>query len=658
MKRFLEAKTILQTREQYDPRVHIPVDGVMVHPHNELPHNPAPFHASWAQKTACVGRMFFSDSDDLNEYWSGKWDGESHEDEVEMKSDGEPMRCSDIRPYLVATDGWINYLYQRKVSPSLDLGTAAIIPEEPIGHTFTGYEKETRRMYEALYGEPWEDPKQSPLVHTRLAEMKARLYYKLESELCTQTKQRAAQEGRPIDFVVPIHSIFSNKANQLTAPLGLSLQNPEFDGFIGQIWTGPIRWCLSQYDSDDKSFFSSAFALYEYFVQLVNGTGKKLWLLTDPVEDDPHHTWEEFRTWYQEGVAAMLMMREVNSYEVMPWPERIFLPTTFTPGIDDQVDNPTLPDYFTLVLSITQALQDMPEGGEWIDGTDEIGLGIAVADSAMWVPHEENCLQGHYGLRIPLLERGVLARNFVMERAVDPDYADQFKVVVLSYEEWWPYDDAMQDHLTGWVQRGGTLIMLGQGGGGGRALLDRLDNNRGAGMVLGDETSPRAFADPIEFETVYRPLLEAAGISCEHRDGFAMRRGDYMIARALNKELPMAGHFVDVFSPDLSVCEDPAVAAGTCGLFKQFDPASEPSVIHSTCRLMEQSFEEGVLRFTICGPLETDFTARVSLGDYTCEEACDSIRKENGTLKLTGANSPGGVTVELNLILKEELACV
>ena len=73
---------------------------------------------------------------------------------------------------------------------------------------------------------------------------------------------------------------------------------------------------------------------------------------------------------------------------------------------------------------------------------------------------------------------------------------------------------------------------------------------------------------------------------------------------------------------------------------------------------MEQSFENGTLRFKIRGPQETRFTARISLGNYTCAEENDSICDENGTLKVTGSNSPDGVTVELKLILKEELACV
>ncbi len=181
--------------------------------------------------------------------------------------------------------------------------------------------------------------------------------------------------------------------------------------------------------------------------------------------------------------------------------------------------------------------------------------------------------------------------------------------------------------------------------------------------MLCHEASPKSFADSVEFEAIYKPLLEKTGIQVERCDGFSMRRGDYVIAHALGEDLQMQGTFVDVFSPDLEVCEDVVVSAGTGGLFKCFDPAAAPSVIHSTCGLMEQGFEDGTLCFSIRGPQETAFTVRVSLGEYSFSEFRSPdenilIYEEGGTLKITGRNSPEGVSVEIALNLKEELCRV
>ena len=130
-----------------------------------------------------------------------------------------------------------------------------------------------------------------------------------------------------------------------------SLTINQIDGYIGQVWTGPINWSLRQYDSSDKSFFASAYLLYDYFSELVEGTGKRLWLLTDPVEDDPGHGWSEYEEWYKHCVVAKLMFPQVESFEVMPWPERIFLPGRKTGG-----GTPAPENFRVVILSVIQAL--------------------------------------------------------------------------------------------------------------------------------------------------------------------------------------------------------------------------------------------------------------------------------------------------------------
>ena len=112
--------------------------------------------------------------------------------------------------------------------------------------------------------------------------------------------------------------------------------------------------------------------------------------------------WAEFTKWYKTCSVAMLFMEDVDSYEVMPWPARIFLPGFGTGG-----GTPAPEEFRRLVLSITQALQEMPLGGEWIGGCENDAIGVAVADSAMWQPHARPVLQALYGPILPLLHRGV-----------------------------------------------------------------------------------------------------------------------------------------------------------------------------------------------------------------------------------------------------------
>ena len=47
----------------------------------------------------------------------------------------------------------------------------------------------------------------------------------------------------------------------------------------------------------------------------------------------------------------MLFMKDVDSYEVMPWPERTFLSTSFTPGLNDVAEEKTPKD---MILEINK----------------------------------------------------------------------------------------------------------------------------------------------------------------------------------------------------------------------------------------------------------------------------------------------------------------
>ena len=73
----------------------------------------------------------------------------------------------------------------------------------------------------------------------------------------------------------------------------MSVGTNNIDGYIGQVWTGPINWALNSYNASDESFFGSAYALYDFFTQLTIGTDRELWLLVDPVEDEADELGEE-----------------------------------------------------------------------------------------------------------------------------------------------------------------------------------------------------------------------------------------------------------------------------------------------------------------------------------------------------------------------------
>lgn len=676
---FGDCKTIFQTNTGFDPRLGIAVDGVIVHRHaasfaGELD--------SWRQQGFAAGRMFFADSDAGNDYWKGKWDVTPHPQDVERDQAGNVVLCAGIRPYMLPTEGWIRYL-EDMTRQSLAAGAEAILPEEPLAHVFTGYEESFKTLWQKRYGRPWQGQHESAEARFLTAQLKNELYIELERRLLEVTKKSAGSGSRTPAFILPIHSIYSNIAAQLVAPLGTSTNLP-IDGYIGQIWTGPVNWALGHYDSPGKSFFGSAFVLYDFFTQLAVGSERKMWLLIDPVEDNPDHAWAEFREWYQHGVAAMLMMKDTDRYEIMPWPDRIFLPGYGTGG-----KTPAPENYRIVILSVTQVLQEVPLGGQWEttgEATIGEGIGVAMADTLMWQRHSGPWLQGAYGMLLPLVERGIPVSSVVLERAKEPKYLKRFKVIVLFYEDFKPADATMNESLAAWVKGGGSLIVLGKDG----DELDRCENfwwhkqgfasplahllsllgdtkaaswKFGSGSVSRSDVPPRRFGNSTAVEQDYLPLVDAAwkqatSQSLSHSGNLIMRRGPFVICRAETKPVKFSGRLLDVFDPALNIHDGIELTPGQSGLFRdvQADIASgSPKVLHATHRLMSQSTDSGVLRFVVRGPAETPAVVRIvwpkdkpleiSATDPDGKSLVVSSDRDDTTTLLRFANHPQGVAV-------------
>ena len=685
---FLEAKTIFQTNTAYDERLAIAVDGVVVHRHGgEF----TKAMQSWRDSGFTVGRMFFADSDAANAYWTGKWDGVERPQDVERDQEGKVVLCSGVRPYMLPTEGWIRYL-EEMTDTSLAAGAAAILPEEPLAHVFTGYEKSFAELWLTRYGQAWQPQHASARARFLTAQLKNELYIKLEERLLKRTLQFEKASGKNIAFVLPIHSLYSNIAAQLVAPLGTSTNLSGIDGYIGQIWTGPVNWAMGCYDSPRKDFFTSAYVLYDYFTQLAVESDKKLWLLVDPVEDNPDHEWSEFAQWYKHCIAAMLLMDEVDSYEIMPWPDRIFLPGYGTGG-----GTPAPEDYRVTILAVTQALQEIPTGGKWLAhnpsglaGVDSVngGIGIAIADTLMWQRLEHPRLQGVYSLLLPLVERGIPVSSFLLEQLDDRAYMSRFSVIVLSYENFKPLAASMNIALAEWVKAGGALVILGGDG-------DELDQSSGFwwrdlgfesplkhllaqlksegeacwrfgdGWVIRSDISPRAFADPCETERTYLPLLDSALKKANRGPlktpcAFLMQRGPFVIAHAADGKIEIPGKLIDIFDPDLAFCENVRIAPGQSGLYRDVADIikrAEPALLHTTHRLISQEYKSGILRFTIRGPAKTPAVARVLLPkpesakitatDADGETVKIDARRDGETIRLKFPNNPRGVTVEI-----------
>jgi len=157
-------------------------------------------------------------------------------------------------------------------------------------------------------------------------------------------------------------------------------------------------------------------------MNLVRGTGRRVWFLNDPVEDNPDHDWTDYRVNWESTMVASLLQPDVWRFEVAPWPERVFggrYPSRLKP----EERKPMPPEYATEVQTVMNALNDMNQRQvEWDCGTT--GIGLIVSDSLMFERGEPTPSDPHlshvYGLALPLLKRGMPVTPVQLENLTLP----------------------------------------------------------------------------------------------------------------------------------------------------------------------------------------------------------------------------------------------
>lgn len=356
--------TLFQTNSPYDPRIDLKTDFMLFHGHG------APFGEidqaiqSWRLAGYPVHRMFFIGSDAGRIYTGGQADGAPHPGDIETDAAGQPIRVGD-RPYMVPTAGWLSYLKDH-IRRAIDSGAEGIWPEEPLLHAAGGYSPAFQAAWQEAYKTPWQAPHSSPETFFRASRLKADLYYRAVDELLRYTKEYARQKGREVKFVLPVHSPLSMAAGNMVFPHAAASRLP-LDGLVAQVWTGPARHPLTYEGKAESEFFESSWMHYSYFANLMDGVANKpLYFLADPVEDDPSYSWAQYRQWYQGVLGASLFFPQAAGYEVMPWPDRIYLPGRRMGG---GTSGPA--PYLTQLSNLTAALKDLPatEAGPWQGGT-------------------------------------------------------------------------------------------------------------------------------------------------------------------------------------------------------------------------------------------------------------------------------------------------
>lgn len=462
---------------------------------------------------------------EYQDYLYGEYDGKNHWDESQMDRHGKHIKHGKEVPYMSPTVAFAGYLTE-KLKIAVDAGVEAIHMEEPEFWDQGGYSEAFKREYLLYYREPWQAPHLSLDARYKSSKLKAYLYARTISHIGAALKEYALTKyGRVLRFYIPTHSLLNYTQWKIISPEGALIGLPAVDGYIAQVWTGTSRPANVYEGVVKERTFETAFLEYGIMQELVKGTGRNMWFLHDPIEDNPEYTWEDYRYNYLKTAVASLLHPAVHNYEICPWPRRVFdgvfprkaglaggtIPTTNMPGA-----KAILPSYATLLNSMVQLFGDMDQPEYSFDGING-GVGILMSDSGLFqrsypdgIITEENDVNlekamedfkhrmhngedcshesrvfmekmaedadlfmtfiqsgtfpNFFGMAMPLLKYGLPVRPVLLDNIRRyPGYLDDYKTLILSYEYIKPESPDVNNALAAWVKGGGTLVYIGDG---------------------------------------------------------------------------------------------------------------------------------------------------------------------------------------------------
>ena len=599
------------------------------------------------------------------DYLYGRFDGINHVDEAQKERNGKVISHGGDVYYMSPGENFGKFLCVG-VKRAMDAGAEAVHLEEPEFWVRGGYSEGFKREWKAFYHEDWVPPHSSPDAQYRASELKYYLYRRALKQVFDFVKAENARTGRHVKCYVPTHSLINYAHWKIVSPES-SLIQVGADGFIAQVWTGTARTPNVYRGAERERTFEAAFFEYGAMMNVVKASGGTVWFLNDPIEDNPDHKWDDYRTNWESTLTASLLWPQVWRYEVMPWPERIFRGVYPRPerGRRQRTERvaarPIPPDYATEMMTVITALNDMEQADvSWDCGTR--GIGVVVSDSMMFQrgdpsPSDEH-LGSFYGLAMPLVKHGIPAEPVQLENATIPGALKDQKVLLMTYEGMKPMAPDVHDALADWVKQGGALVFLGDDSDPFNAvrawwndpakamaykaprehLFEKLGlakdappgtHKIGKGVLIYDTASPSTLTYKPDgadlLRTLARQASEAVGLAFRETNYLALRRGPYVVAAGLDESIAgdphvLRGRFLDLFDSHLRIVESATLIPGSRRLLLDLDRALArtpgPSVLASACKVLgAEKTADGAFKFYAEGPDRTEAFVRLALAE-------------------------------------------
>ena len=692
-----DTKTTFQTSRAWMPEIDNRADAVMVYgvggnPSDKDQGQSSVEHriATWKERGYKVDFMTGIAWGGYQDYFTGEWDGQWHLDEGQVNAQGDTIWHGHMVPYIVPSENYLKYFKEKHIKRVIDAGITSIYLEEPEFWARSGYSEAFKREWKEYYGTDWRPQHESPEATYMSSKLKYHLYYRALDEAFTYAKEYGRTKGMDIKCYVPTHSLLNYSQWQIVSPEASLASLPCVDGYIAQVWTGTSREPDYFNGVRKERVFETAFLEYGCMASMTEPTGRKVWFLTDPIEDWPRD-WEDYRRNYQATFTAQLLYPQINSYEIMPWPERIYTGLyNKSKDSDEKIRIPS--DYATMMQVMVNALQHMPLSGNRVSGSG--GVSVMMGNSLMFQRfpthegYDDPQLSNFYGMAMPLLKRGIPVNIVHIENLGYEKALAGTKVLIMTYSNMKPLDPVAHTQLAEWVEKGGILLYAGRDddpfqtvsewwnkdGNTYAAASDHLFSLMGipAAAAAGEYAYGKGKVcivrqDPKEFvleEGGDAALVEAVKAlhgNIEEKNNFVLDRDPYKLVAVLDESVSdasfrLGGMYIDLYDPELPVYTETEVLPGTQRLF--FDvskvKAGKPAILAAASRAESETISGKTFSYVAKSPLSTVNVSRVLLpsapvsvkvnGSDVLDNNCWD--EESHTYLIRFDNDPDGVKVE------------
>lgn len=583
------------------------------------------------------------------DYLYGRFDGINHEDEAQTERDGKKISHGGDVYYMCPGTNYGKFLCVG-VQRALDAGAEAIHLEEPEFWVRGGYSEGFKREWRNYYGENWQPPHSSADAQWRTSKLKYFLYRRALQQVFDYVQDYNRRTGRKVRCYVPTHSLLNYAHWRIVSPESSLARLNGCDGYTAQVWTGTSRTPNVYRGKLRERTFETAFLEYGVMQNLVRGTGRRVWYLNDPVEDNPNHDWGDYQRNWESTLTASLFQPDVWHFEVAPWPERVF--GGRYPRRARRADRqPIPPPYATELQTVMNALNDFHQPRvEWDCGTT--GLGVLVSDSLMFQRGGDDSSDEHmshiYGLALPLLKRGMPVTPVQLENVGLPNYLAGFKVLLLTYHGMKPLSPDVHQPLVDWVKAGGVLVVCDDdsdpyckvrewwNSGGMKYATPRehlfqelgLPDKQpassttdtltpvGKGGVIWMRANPAQLAQTaggdVRVLDAVKQAAAQAGANWRETNYLLLRRGPYIVAAGLDESVrgepkEIRGQFVNLFDAELRVQQEVRVTPGSRYLLLDLQRARTGAarVLASACKALPKKSDDHSLSFTVEGVADT-----------------------------------------------------